>query len=189
MENQDLEPVNENIRHWYVRLILGIVFIVIAVWVFMTPKEVFAALAILFSFTFLITGAIEIISSIIYRKEIKSWGWSLTTGILDFLVGVILISRPGYSMLILALLVGIVVLYRSIIAIIWALKLKKADIFNWQSLLVIGLIGTIFAVILLFNPFLAGLTIVFFTGISFLSIGAFQIYFALVLRKMKYRSV
>jgi uncharacterized membrane protein HdeD (DUF308 family) len=185
MQNVFAETVKDTIKHWYLILLLGIIFIVAGIWVFITPAAAYFTLCVFFSVTFLITGVIEIYFSILYRKALDSWGWSLVFGILDFLVGVILISQPQISIAVLPLFVGFVVLFRSIMAIGWAIELKKYKTLNWGMSLTAGILGVLFSLILLWNPVFAGLTLVFYTGFAFVMVGIFQIYRSLSLRSLK----
>lgn len=173
------------VRNWYLILILGIVLIFTGIWVFGTPLLAYATLAVLFAFTFLITGVLEIIFAVSNRKEMINWGWSLAGGIIDLLLGILLISRPEVSMLILSLYVGFGVLFRSAFAIARALDLKKLKIKNWGFLLALGIIGSIFSFILILNPVIAGITIAIYTGLAFLTLGFFQVFFSFQLRKVK----
>lgn len=174
-----------SVRNWYLILILGIALIFTGTWVFNTPLVSYAALATLFAFTFLLTGILEIIFAISNRKEMDSWGWSLVGGIIDFLLGILLISLPETSMLFLSFYVGFGVLFRSAFAIARAIDFKKLNIGSWGILLVLGIIGLIFSFVLIFNPVIAGLTIVLYTGMAFIVIGFFHILFSFQLRKVK----
>ena len=84
-------------KYWYLPMITGIIFVSVGVWLLRPPLGSYVTLAMLFSFTFLIAGLIEIIYAISLRKVIDSWGWSLAGGIVDFLIGVLLVSQPEIS--------------------------------------------------------------------------------------------
>lgn len=150
----------------------------------MTPLESYITLSILFAFTFLVTGIIEIIYAISNRHIADNWGWSLAGGIIDLIVGVLLVSKPGVSMIALPFFVGFAIMFRSIMAIGWSIELKRMGIVNWGYLLVIGILGLIFAFIMIWNPLFGGMTIVFYTALAFILIGAFQVYLSLKLRKL-----
>jgi len=185
MFNETVKSIKDTIKHWYLLLILGIIFIAVGIWAIVTPAATYLSLAILFSLAFFVAGLLEIIFSISYRKELDGWGWSLASGILSFLIGLILILNPQISIITLPLFVGFVVLYRSIMAIAWSIELKKYRVTNWGWLLFTGIVGVIFSFILLWNPFFAGLTAAVFTGIALITIGIFHIHFSIELKKLK----
>jgi uncharacterized membrane protein HdeD (DUF308 family) len=147
--------LNRRVKHWYLPLILGAILIAVGIWVLKTPAESYLALSMLFAYTFFITGILEIIYSVSNRNELEHWGWSLVGGIIDLLIGCLLISQPQMSMLILPFFVGFGILFRSLMMIGWSLFLRKAGQGNWTNLLFIGILGAIFSFILLWNPVFA----------------------------------
>ena len=108
----------------------------------------------------------------------------MAAGIAELLIGILLIARPEITVLVLALFVGFAIMFRSITAIVWAFELKKMGVSNWGLLLLLGILGALFAFIMLWNPLLAGLTIVAYTSLAFIVIGGFQVYFALKLKQL-----
>lgn len=185
METQILGSIRKTGKYWYLLALLGIALILVGIWVFMTPLQSYITLSMLFAFTFLFTGIMELIYAISNRKSLDNWGWSLAGGIVDFLIGVMLIANPQISLLVLPFYVGFAILFRSIMAIGWSIELKKHRVTSWGSLLGIGIIGLIFAFIMLWNPIFAGMTIIFYTAAAFVVIGVFQVYLSLRLRKLK----
>jgi uncharacterized membrane protein HdeD (DUF308 family) len=79
MYNETFKSIKDAINHWYLLLILGIIFIVTGIWAIITPAATYLSLAILFSVAFFVTGILEIIFSISYRKQLDGWGghWHL----------------------------------------------------------------------------------------------------------------
>lgn len=185
MFNDTIESIKDTIEHWYLPLILGVIFIAIGIWAIITPTATYLSLAILFSVTFFVTGILEIIFSISHRKQLDGWGWSLTSGILVLIIGLILILNPQISIITLPLFVGFVVLYRSMMAIAWSIELKKYGVSNWGWLLFAGILGVIFSFLLIMNPVITGLTVAVLTGIALITIGIFHIHFSIELKKLK----
>ena len=140
MYKETFKLIKDTIKHWYLLLVLGIIFIIVGMLAIITPVAAYLSLAILFSVTFFVTGVLEIIFSIIYKKQFDSWGWTLASGILDFIIGLILILNPQISIITLPLFVGFVVLYRSMMAIAWSIELKKYSVSNWGWLLFTGIL-------------------------------------------------
>lgn len=185
MYNETFNSIKDTIKHWYLPLILGIIFIVIGIWAIVTPAATYLSLALLFSIAFFVTGILEIIFSISHRKQLDGWGWSLASGILSFIIGVLLIIYPQVSILTLPLFVGFVVLFHSTMAIAWSIELKKYKVSDWGWLLFTGILGVIFSFLLLLNPLFAGLTVALLTGIALITIGIFHIHFSIELKKLK----
>ena len=180
-----IKMLSKSVKHWYLPLIAGIIFIAVGVIVFTTPQESYLALSVLFSVSFLITGLSDIIFSISNRKELEGWGWNLALGLLNAIVGIMLFVHPEISVLTLPLFVGFVVLFRSIAAIGTSFELKNYYVLDWGYLMVIGVLGIIFSFILIWNPGFAGLSLVIWTALSFIAIGAYNIYLSMKLKKLK----
>ncbi len=185
MENSNYTNGSNPVKYWYLPLILGLIFIAVGIWVIFAPVESFLAFSMLFAVAFLISGILGISYAISNRKIISAWGWSLASGIAELLIGILLIGRPDISAIILALFVGFAVLFRSIMAIIWAYEFKKLVDPGWRGLLILGILGVLFSLILLWNPVLAGLTVVVYASAAFIVTGGFQVYFSLKLKKQK----
>ena len=178
------KAVRNVVKYWYVQFIAGLIFVAVGIWVFMTPAESYLALSILFSISFLVTGLTDTIFSVSNRKELDNWGWTLALGIMNLVIGFILIIRPEISMVTLPFFVGFVVLYRSLMAVSLSFELKNYGIMEWGSLLALGILGVIFAFILLWNPAFAGLSLVVWTALAFITVGIFTIIFSLKLKKL-----
>ncbi|NMM48265.1 HdeD family acid-resistance protein [Marinigracilibium pacificum] len=185
MAEQIIKKVKSNIKNWYLHLITGVLLIIVGVYAFTHQVTAYVALAIVFSITFLFTGISEIIYAFSNREELDGWGWSLAGGILDLIVGIILISRPEISLVVLAFVVGFGLLFRSMLGIAWSLEMKKYGEENWGLLLGLSVLGVIFAFVLLWNPVVAGSTVVVWTAITFVVIGIFEIFLSLKLKKIK----
>lgn len=184
MANSFFKTINNSIKHWYMHLIVGIIFILIGLYTFSSPLESYVALSILFSISFLISGFSEIIFSISNKDEIDSWGWSLTFGIITFVLGNMLILNPAISLTTLPFYVGFLVMFRSISSISFSLELKNFGIKNWKFLMLFAVLGLLFSFILIWNPLFAGITIVVWTGLAFIATGIFSVLISFRLKRL-----
>ena len=55
---------------------------------------------------------------------------------------------------------------------------------NWGGLLAAGILGLILAFIMLWDPLFAGLSVVIYTALAFITIGGFQIYLSFEMKKL-----
>jgi uncharacterized membrane protein HdeD (DUF308 family) len=89
--------------------VLGIVFGVLALIagasLFLQPLRNLGAVVIVMSVFWLVGGAIEVIESLVERG--KNWGWELLSGLVSVGAGVIAVTRPALTLLVLALVAGI----------------------------------------------------------------------------------
>lgn len=171
-------------KYWYLPLITGIIFIISGIYIFRTPLASYLTLSMLFAAIFFVTGIMEVVNAF-SNRQYPNWGWSLAGGIVDLILGIMLISSPALSATILPLYVGITILFRSIMGIGSSLALKKVGIKSWATVMIFSILGLLFAILMIANPVFGGLTIVYYTAISFIMIGVFQIMLALGLKKLK----
>lgn len=185
MEVSIKNKFEKRLKNWYLLLITGILFIGMGIWVMATPIGAFLTLAWLFSFGFILSGITDITYSITNRNSIKSWGWYLVLGILTLLLGIHLILRPGLTALILCYYIGFWLLFRSIMHIGNAIELKDQEVKNWGWVLILGILGIVFSLILLWNPTLTSIATSFWLGFGFIALGFLQIVLGFGLRKIK----
>ena len=172
-------------RYWYLSLILGILFIFIGIVVLRTPKESYITLSIFFSLSFFINGILEIIYYLSNRSTTHNWGWGLVSGIFDLFFGSWLISNPQISIEILPIYVGFMLMFRSLTAVAVAIELKNHIAGEWIWLSALGILGTIFSFVMIWNPLLGGMTIIYWTAWAFISIGIFRILFSFKLKNFR----
>jgi uncharacterized membrane protein HdeD (DUF308 family) len=65
-----------------------------------------------------------------------------------------------------------------------AFDLNVLGIKGWGWLLALGILGMLFSFVLFWNPLFAGLTIVFYTGCAFITIGVFRIVLSFKLKHL-----
>lgn len=171
-------------KNWWISILLGIVYIFAGMWVFRTPLTSYISLSIIFSVFIFISGILEIIFFISNRKEIDSWGWYLAGGILDLIIGILLMSNPVMTMAILPLYVGFWLLFRGIMTIGISIQSKSFGISSWGWMLVSGIATIIFSILVLANPIIGGLSIVYMTAMAFVMIGIFRIFLGFDLKRM-----
>ena len=167
---------NDPVRLWYLPTILGLILIGLGVWVLATPVKFFITLSLLFAFSFIAIGILDVIHAISSKHYMPNWVWLIG--------GVLLLSRPQISMIILPFLVGFGIMFRSIMSITWSMELKKLGGKNWRWILSIGIIGLLFSFILLWNLVFVGLTTASYAGIYFIIIGVTQPFLSLRLRRI-----
>lgn len=175
----------KSIKHWYIPLLIGVVFIAFGFYVFTVPVETYLTLATIFSISFIVSGILEIVFSIENRKTLEGWGWYLTSGLLSLALGVYLIIHPQISMAILPFVVGITLMFRSFQSLGFSFDLKEKRILSWGNLAIASILGILLSFLLLINPFFTSLSLVSLTALSFIMVGISSIILAFQLKKLK----
>jgi uncharacterized membrane protein HdeD (DUF308 family) len=164
------------IKHWWISLVLGVLFILVGICVLVTPLTSYTILSILFSITFFANGILEIFFAIANKERLDGWGWQFTGGVIDLLLGVILLSIPGISMLALPVFVGFGLIFRSMIIMGLSFDLRIYHVPGWGWLLSISLLAMFFSFLLMWNPV--------FTTMAFFGVGIFRILLSLKLKTL-----
>ncbi|MDH6250436.1 uncharacterized membrane protein HdeD (DUF308 family) [Chryseobacterium sp. H1D6B] len=180
-----LKSFRNSVKHWYIPLILGILFILFGIYVFSSPLETYLALSVLFSVSFIVSGLFDIFFSLNNTKFLNGWGWYLITGLLSLAMGIYLVTYPKISMTILPFIVGFTVMFRSFQLLGISFDLKEAHILRWGNLAVFSILGIILSFMLLANPIFSGISLVVLTGLSFIFVGAASVVLAFNLKKLK----
>lgn len=180
-----LKSFTNSVKHWYIPLILGILFIALGIYLFTVPLETYATLAILFSIAFLVSGIFDIFFSIKNHKVLNGWGWYLVGGIISFIMGIYLLIYPQVSIAILPFVVGFTVMFRSFQLLGTALDLRDAGVLRWGNLAVSSVLGLVLSFLLIANPLFSGISIVVLTALSFIFVGIASIILAFDLKKVK----
>lgn len=184
MENPILNSIRNSIKHWYLPLIVGVLFVLVGIWVSSTPLAAYLTLSILFAFTFLFVGILEIVYAISNRNTFDNWVWALITGIIGLVLGILLIANPAISMIILPFYVGFGIMFYSIMGIGRAVDLRKHHMIGWGYVMFTGILGLILSFIMIWNPLFGGMTIVFYTAFSFIILGVLNILLSLRLKSL-----
>lgn len=185
MQHSFFKTIRNSVKHWYIPLIIGILLILLGFYTISTPLASFLALTLLFSWSFIISGVLEIVFALQNKDEIEGWGWYLTGGILYTLFGILLFSNPLLSAATLSFIVGFYVMFRSIQLMSFSFDLKNYGNKNWGWMTAWAVLGLIFSFILIWNPAFAGLSLVIWTGLAITAIGFSACFLAFQLKGIK----
>ena len=184
MNNLFLKQIKQSVKHWYIHLIIGLIFIATGIWAYASPIQSYVALTIVFSISFLVSGIMEIFFAISNKEVLENWGWTLALGVFTSLIGVMLIANPAISAVTLPLYVGFMLMLHSFWAIGSAFDLKDYGVKGWGISLFIGILGVLFAALLIVRPAIGGLTLVIWTGMALIASGTFNLFLSNKMRKI-----
>lgn len=176
MEKDFLSVVKQATKNWWLSPIIGILAILLGIWCITSPWTTIIALSYVFAITFIITGLSEIILAVSNRNGTTGWGWSLASGIIDLLFGIILLALPTPVItLILSYFIGFWIMFHSIWGIGVACELQRINVKGWGWLLALAIMGVIMSFVFILSPVFTTGFIVALVSISFLFYGLFRI--------------
>jgi len=176
--------IKESINHWWIFLLVGLILIVTGIWISLSPATAYVSLSFLFAINIFVTGIMEVIFSVMSRKSMEGWGWTLIGGLLDIVIGVYLLAYPLLTMSVLPFILGFWLLFKGFSAIGFAIDLKSYDESNWGVLLALGIIILLFAGMVLAVPAFGVLNIILWTSLSFIAAGVFRVVLAFRLKRL-----
>jgi uncharacterized membrane protein HdeD (DUF308 family) len=164
-------------RNWWVFVVRGVVAILFGMLAFLRPGITLEVLVLLFAFWALFDGVFVLISSVGAAEAHEPWWPLVLIGLLGIAAGVLTLKWPGITALALLLVVAYWSIFRGILEIVAAVRLRH--LIEREGWLILGGIASIaFGVLLIIYPgpgllsviWLVGLYAVIF-GISGLMLG------------------
>ena len=180
-----ISKVSGTIKNWWVFLILGVLLLISAYWMFTTPVESFVGLASLFSALIFVSGLFSVFFAFSNKDDIDNFGLYLAGGLLDVLIGFILLKYPGLTLVLFSMFIGFWLLFRGFNMISVSFKIKKIGDANWGWILFFGIMVVIFAMMSIVNPLIGASYLVFTLAFTLVLFGVANIALALKLRKLK----
>ena len=92
-----LEHSKQAIRYWWLLLLTGIALFIIGLVVFLYPAQSYLGMSLMFGFLIFFSGLFQIILSAGNKHYMTGRGWMLAGGIIEVILGVILILNTALS--------------------------------------------------------------------------------------------
>ncbi len=189
MKSTLLEKIQSRINHWYIPVVVGILFVILGLYVMLTPIAAYLSLAIIFSWLFIFSGIAEMSFAVTNKQGMHNWGWIFFSGVVDFLLGLLLISNPTVTLEILPIYVGIVLMFKSIRGMSIAMDLKQYGVKNGAgSLMFLCALGIVFSIFMISNVEFGAFTVVYWTAFSLIMFGFFNITIGVKFKSVKDKS-
>ena len=160
------------VKHWWLMMIAGVLVIAAGIAVFAFPLESYVTLSILFGVLMLVVGAAKLIAASTSGNYFMMRGYVITGGVLDLILGMLLCINPGVSLVMLPILMGFWIMYNSFIIIGLAGDMETFGIRGTGWTMAGGILLLILSVLVLINPFGAGVaTVVIMAGVGLIGFG------------------
>lgn len=168
-------------KYWWLLAIIGVLTIIVGFVALVFPGPTLLAVGLLFGIWLLIWGGFTIYRAI--ADHGASTGWQVLgviIGILGVLAGLVLIVRPGQSVLTVILVMGIWWIATGILEFVQGVAVKE---YRWTNV-ILGIIGAIAGIIILVWPGIGLVTLVFIVGFTLIFRGTLEVVLAFQLRKL-----
>ena len=151
-------------RNWWVFVLRGVVASLFGVLAFLRPSITLEALVLLFAFWALFDGVFALISSVGAAEAHEPWWPLVLIGLLGIAAGIVTLRWPGITALALLFVVAYWSIFRGILEIAAAVRLR--NLIQGEPWLILGGIASIaFGVLLVISPGSGLLAVIWLVGI------------------------
>jgi uncharacterized membrane protein HdeD (DUF308 family) len=179
------DTIRNGLKQWWWLLVMGILGLITGIAILSKPAEGYISLSILFSLIMAGTGFSQIAFAISARNNLKGWGWTFASGILDFALGTFLLIYPNVTMATLPFFVGFYLLFRGIYLIGASIDLNVIGMKGWGWILTGGILLVALGLFTLYNPAAGAIGIVAFSGTAFIVSGISSVLLGFQLKGFK----
>lgn len=179
-----MEQSAKAIKYWWVLLIAGILFAIAGLVAVLYPGITYVTLSLILGVAIFCAGLSRIIIAASSSGYMPGWGWMLTGGILELLLGILLWVYPGLTAVMLYLFVGFYLMFSGCSMIASSIDLQKFEGSQWGWVLASGIISILLSFLVVANPIEGSLAVSYLIGFAFVFGGFSFISFAFKLRNV-----
>jgi uncharacterized membrane protein HdeD (DUF308 family) len=172
-------------RTWWVFLIGGIASVSFGVLAFAKPGIALFVLATFFAAYLLVDGVSNVIGSIQHRQK-DGWWIMLLIGILGVLVGGYALLNPPVSMMAFIYLVALEAIVLGVFLVMLGYKVRQTTTREW-ILYVMGAMSILFGVLVVMNPAVGSVSIIYAIAMWAVIIGVLKVIFAFKVKNLPER--
>ena len=168
-----IDTINFGVKNWWVSLLLGLLYILIAICLMFTPLASYVALSVLFSVSMFVSGTLEILFAVTNKKNISS---------------IYLMANIGLSMAVLPFIVAFWLMFRGFASTGYAMDLKRYGTRNWGWYMAFGVLAILCSIGIIWQPGLGALSLVYMIAYTLLIIGIFRVMLSFELKSLHKRN-
>jgi uncharacterized membrane protein HdeD (DUF308 family) len=170
-------------RNWWVFVLRGVAAVLFGVLAFTRPGITLEVLVLLFAFWAIFDGVLALIGSVGAAEAREPWWPFVLIGLLGVAAGVVTLRWPGITALALLLVIAYWSIFRGIIEIVAAVRLR--NMIQGEPWLILGGIASIvFGVLLVIYPGSGLLAVIWLVGIYALIFGISLVMLGLRLKNL-----
>lgn len=151
-------------RNWWAFVLRGVVAILFGVLAFVRPGVTLEVLVLLFAFWALLDGIFALVGSVGAAEASEPWWPLVLIGLLGIAAGVVTLKWPGITVLALLLLIAYWAIFRGILEIVGAVRLRNL-VPGEGWLIAGGIVSVAFGVLLIIYPAPGLLSVIWLIGL------------------------
>lgn len=173
------EEVRQFVRLWWLPVFLGILSIVLGAVVLAKPDNSLRTLAVIAGIFILLDGVVQLVGA--FTGDRANRGLLVLLGILNLLIGILLIRHPVTTVQVIALLIGLWLIAAALLRLVVAFDTQG----DRAGRILIAAVEGIFGIIIVASPRIGFATLALLVGLSFIANGIGLIVFGVLLRTLK----
>ena len=167
-----VRKANRVVKYWWLLGIAGLLCIIAGIAVFIFPIQSYVALSIIFGVLVLLVGAAQLIVASSSSNYLAMKGYWVVGGVLDILLGIFLCIYPNVTLMLLPIMMGIWLMYHSFMTLAFGGDMENFGLSGSGSTIFGGVLLLILSIMVLINPFGAGVaTVLVLTGVGLVVLG------------------
>lgn len=179
-----IENSKRAVRYWWLPVIIGAALFIAGILTFVYPAQSYLGMSLLFGWLMLLSGILEVVLCSANKHFVTGRGWMLAGGIIEIVLGIILIFNVALSAATMPVFLGFWLMLRGFSAIGLGGDMSALEISGSGWTVATGILLLFCSLWILFQPLVVGTTaVVVWVGISLLLAGIAACSFALQLRK------
>lgn len=178
--------IQHSVKNWWTSLLLGIVYIIVALWLMFSRKQ-------LHSFKYYLqriyAGQRNFGNHFCHQQQegVPSWGWYVVGGIIDLILGIYLIAYPMVSMEVIPFIIAFWLMFRGFSSTGYSIDLKRYGTRDWGWYMAFGILAILCSLLILWQPAIGALYAVYMISFTFLIIGLFRVMLSFELKNLHKR--
>ncbi len=149
-------------HYWWLPVLIGVLSIVAGVIVLAKPSNSLATLAVIIGIFVLLDGIVELVAS--FSRSTVNRGLVALLGVLDVIVGILLIRHPIQGVTVIALFIGIWLVVVGVLRFVVAFEMEGHR--TWRF--VLAAIEVIAGIVIVSDPHIGFATLALLVGLAFI---------------------
>lgn len=175
--------LNNLLQRWYLPLIVGILFLLVAIIIYSSSNLSIIFILTMLSFAIISFGIRELLFFYSNKAFIKTWYYYAIGALLIITIGFLMLMNPGLTLQTIGSAIAILLILKSFqnILFLYTFSHRTESSMGQGWIYSIALILT--AILIWFYPKMVSTTLIIISGLPFIIIGITCIIFSIILRK------
>lgn len=159
-----------NTRNWWAIALRGVIAILFGLLALIWPALTILTLVTLFGAFSLVDGVTAAFAGITALARKEPWWGKLLSGVAGIIIGLLVLSRPGLSTIVLLYYIAAWAALTGILGIVAGIQLRRVITGEWVMILT-GILSIVFAFLLTLFPGTGALSLLWLLGVYSISFG------------------